>query len=88
LFDPESIRIAFDVASKLQSQSMAFDFIKENGENKIVEISYCFSLGKFYDDCPGFWDRNLKWHQSLVNPQHFIINDFVRKCKEYEQHTI
>lgn len=77
LFEPESIKIAFDIANKLSSQSIAFDFIKSNNENKIVEISYCYSMGKFYDDCQGYWDKQLNWHSKPVNPQYFIIEDFI-----------
>lgn len=80
-FDPESIKIAFEVAEKLGSQSLAFDFIKDNDKNKIVEISYCYALGKFYDDCPGYWDRNLNWNIADVNPQYFIIEDFIERCR-------
>jgi len=80
LFDKESIKIAFEVSEKLSSQSIAFDFIKLNNEYKIVEISYCFTMGKSYDECQGYWDRQLNWHSKSVNPQYFIIEDFMTKC--------
>ena len=39
--DLECVKIAFKVAEKIKSQSMAFDFIKDEiGKPKIVEISY------------------------------------------------
>lgn len=77
LFERESIEIAFDISKKLSTQSIAFDFIKSNGQNKIVEISYCYTMGKSYDNCQGYWDSKLNWHQKAVNPQYFIIEDFV-----------
>jgi hypothetical protein len=39
-------------------------------------------MGKAYDDCQGFWDSNLKWHDKKVNPQYFIIEDFIENLKE------
>ena len=79
LFDKGNIQIAFETAKKLNSKSVAFDFIWENDEPKIVEISYCFIMGAFYDDCPGYWDSKLKWHDKIVNPQYFIIEDFLNE---------
>lgn len=77
LFDKECIKIAFNTAERLQAQSIAFDFIFKEGSPKIVEISYAFITGKFYDDCLGFWDNKLNWHVKAVNPQYFIIEDFL-----------
>ena len=52
----------FDISNKLNSQSIALDFIWDGKNFKVVEISYCFIIGKFYDDCPGYWDNKLNWH--------------------------
>jgi len=82
LFDKEFINIAFQTAHKLSAQSIALDFVLDKKEPKIVEISYAFSMGKAYDDCPGFWDSHLNWHQAPVNPQFFIIEDFIKKVKQ------
>ncbi|HVZ97935.1 MAG TPA: hypothetical protein VG847_13730 [Chitinophagaceae bacterium] len=81
LFDHKCIRLAFDITKKLKSQSVAFDFIWDNGTPKIVEISYCFIIGPFYDDCPGYWDADLRWHAKPVNPQYFMIEDFIEELK-------
>jgi glutathione synthase/RimK-type ligase-like ATP-grasp enzyme len=81
LFSKELIEIAFKTANKLNVQSIALDFIVDKEEPKIVEISYAFSMGKAYDDCPGFWDSNLNWHNEPVNPQYFIIEDFIEDLK-------
>ena len=77
LFDEKMIKIAFNVAEKLKSQSVAFDFILEQGRFKIIEISYSFIIGSFYDDCHGYWDNNLVWHSKEVNPQYFMIENFI-----------
>jgi glutathione synthase/RimK-type ligase-like ATP-grasp enzyme len=73
------IEIAFDVARKLGTQSLAFDFVFDNEIPKILEISYCFPMGKDTpDDCPGYWDSNLVWHSERVNAQKFMIEDFIK----------
>jgi glutathione synthase/RimK-type ligase-like ATP-grasp enzyme len=78
LFDKKAIQIAFDIAKKLQLQSAGFDFIRDNAEPKIVEISYTFIVGPFYDDCPGYWDSNLNWHKDNVNLQYYMMDDFIK----------
>jgi len=79
LFDHQFIRLAFETTKKLGAQSVAFDFIWDGDIPKIVEISYCFITGAFYDDCPGYWDSNLVWHAKNVNPQYFMIEDFLKE---------
>jgi hypothetical protein len=80
-FDHEMIKIAFKTAKELKTQSLAFDFIWDNNQPKIIEISYCYSMGSVYDNCNGYWDEDLKWHNKKVNPQFFIIEDFLRDIK-------
>lgn len=86
LFDKRAIKIAFETAKKIKTQSAAFDFIIDNGEPKIVELSYGFITGKFYDDCPGYWDNNLNWHEGFINPQYFIIEDFLEQIQLEHKH--
>jgi hypothetical protein len=81
LFDLRCIKIAFETTKKLGAQSAAYDFIWDGQIPKIVEISYCFITGSFYDDCPGYWDSNLEWHSKNVNPQYFMIEDFLQEIK-------
>ncbi len=78
IFDERMIRIAFETSNNLNTQSAAYDFVIDNDEPKIVEISYCFLMGKFYDNCHGYWDSELNWHDKEVNPQIFMIEDFLK----------
>lgn len=73
----EMLNIAFESAKKLAMQSVAFDFIKEGNKFVIIEISYCFGLGEFYDSCPGYWTEDLQFHKKSVDPQRFIIEDLL-----------
>jgi len=82
-FDLNIIKVAFETASSINSQSLTLDFIYDKNNNtKIVELSYAFVQGPVYDNCPGYWDENLKWHDEPVNPQYFIIEDFIESIQE------
>ena len=81
LFPKSSIAIAFQTAKLLKSQSIAFDFVYLNNEPKIVEVSYAYAMGSVYDKCNGYWDDKLEWHGESVNPQYFMIEDFVESIK-------
>jgi len=78
LFNSKTIKIAFDVADQIGAKSLAFDFVyDEIGSPVIVEISYAYAMGAAYDNCPGYWDKDLNWHEDDVNPQRYIIEDFI-----------
>ena len=83
-FNLASIKIAFKIAAKLNLQSVAFDFIYKAKNPLIVEISYAYSMGSAYDDCPGYWDNKLNWHDDNVNPQRYIIEDFIKSLGKNE----
>ncbi|MDY0103772.1 MAG: hypothetical protein RBS07_12630 [Lentimicrobium sp.] len=71
--DIRCVKIAFETSEKLKSQCIAYDFIF-NHENSplIVEISYGFSPAG-YSNCPGYWDRNLLWHEGAFNPYGWMV---------------
>ncbi len=61
--DERCIKISFDVNEKINSQSIAFDYVFDKNNNPlIVEISYGYSAAA-YDICEGYWDKNLEWHE-------------------------
>ena len=80
MFDPERVDrrcvpIAFQVAERLQTQSLACDFLVDaNHEPRICEISYCSVASPVYD-CPGYWDREGVWHEGHFWPQDCILED-------------
>lgn len=82
LFDKRTIKIAFETAEKLKSQSVAFDFIMDNDQPEIVEISYCFTTGVLKNECPGYWDNDLNWHNKVVNIQNCMLDDFLEKIRK------
>lgn len=69
-----AIELAFKIAIKLQTQCIAFDILITDNETPLVlEISYGFSV-LVYDNCPGYWDRNLQLHLGAFNPQAWMID--------------
>jgi len=78
LFDHEMIKLAFEIAGKLNLQSVAFDFIVDKDQSKVVEMSYCWPTegSELYS---GYWDRNLNWHEGNVTSENFMISDFISK---------
>lgn len=76
------VAIAFEVAEKLQSQSMAFDFIEDENSNPlIVEVSYCY-LASAVKACNGHWDKDLNRHEGAMWPQDAILSDILQKVKK------
>ena len=73
----EMVKIAFQSSKTLKTQSAAFDFVVDKNQPKIIEVSYCFVMGESYDNCEGYWDEDLRWHDESVDPQRFMIDDFV-----------
>lgn len=61
--DEGCVRISFDIAKKLGTQSLALDFVFDEGNNPlIVEISYGYSIKAYYK-CEGYWTDDMIWHE-------------------------
>lgn len=70
----ECVKESFRVADLIEGQCIAFDFVfNKNNEPLIVEISYGFAQ-KAYDECPGYWDRELRFHQEMIHPQWWMVD--------------
>ncbi|HEU4400588.1 MAG TPA: hypothetical protein VFT43_00650 [Candidatus Polarisedimenticolia bacterium] len=75
----QCVQIAFEVARKIGSQSLAFDFVLLEGRTPlIVEVSYCYDPKAVYN-CAGHWDRRLSWHEGHVWPQDAILADLLEQ---------
>jgi hypothetical protein len=71
---------AFEVSKRLGSQCLAYDYIFRDEEPLLTEISYAF-IQKAYDQCPGYWDEDLVWHEGRFHAECFMIEDFVRRIE-------
>lgn len=72
-FDPELIALSFELNDKLKTQCVAYDFVYDNGDPLLIEISYGF-LPSGYDPCTGYWDRDLNWHEGIFNPYGWMVD--------------
>jgi glutathione synthase/RimK-type ligase-like ATP-grasp enzyme len=79
-FDEVTIRLAFNLAQRLYTQCVAFDFVYQDSKPLLVEISYCF-VKEGYDPCVGYWDKDLNWHQGPFNPYGWMINNMIHDEK-------
>ena len=77
LFDIDVIRLSFDLSEKLNAKCVAFDFVNKGGDHLLVEISYGFSPEP-YDLCPGFWDKDLTWHEGNFDPYGWMVEDLIK----------
>ncbi|MDF1576037.1 MAG: hypothetical protein P1P86_12690 [Bacteroidales bacterium] len=75
-FDEDTIRLAFDISSRLKVQCMAYDFIFQDGKPLIVEISFGFTK-EGYDLCTGYWDQDVVWHAGKFNPYGWMVEDLI-----------
>ncbi len=73
-FDLAWVRLAFQLAKRLKTQCVAFDFVLDLNRNPLlVEINYGFAPGG-YDACPGYWDSQLRWHEGKFNPYGWMVD--------------
>ena len=80
LIDEKVIKIAFDMSDKLRTQSLVCDFVFLDGKPLTVEISYA-SVMYPYDNCPGYWDREMNWHEGKFEPYGLLVDDIVKSIE-------
>jgi glutathione synthase/RimK-type ligase-like ATP-grasp enzyme len=73
--DIECVKLAFEVAAILKTQSVAFDFVSHNDKPLIVEISYASMIDH---NNPGYWDKDLKWHYAEFIEERYMIETFIK----------
>jgi len=79
-FNPEAIdrrciQMALQVSAEMKFQTMAYDFLYDaNGNPMIAEISYA-SIDRVLYKCPGYWDRDLNFHEGNNWIQYFQLKD-------------
>ncbi len=69
----ETIKMAFQIADKLEMQCAAFDFVYDSENNPmVIEVSYGFAVAG-PDPCVGYWDKSLKFHEGKFIPQNWMV---------------
>ena len=80
-FENDTIALAFELAGKLKSQCVAFDFVYQSNVPLVVEISYGFTPGA-YDACVGYWDKEMNWHEGPFNPYGWMVENLIRSIEK------
>ena len=81
--DLDSVRLACQVAERLETQSLAVDVLYRGGERVLTEISYYYEPW-IVQACPGHWELRgspsrgeLHWVEGQVAPEDAILEDFL-----------
>lgn len=75
--DLRQVQIAVNVSREMGFQSMAYDFLyDEGGVPAFCEISYTYPDERLHA-CPGHWTSDLVWHEGHHWPQYFILVDLL-----------
>ena len=79
--DHDTLHLAFEVARKLGTQSVAIDGLRRGDTRLIGEISYAYGAWAIAR-CPGHWVRDpatldLRWVEGSMRAEDAIFQDFV-----------
>jgi glutathione synthase/RimK-type ligase-like ATP-grasp enzyme len=78
LIDERCIKIAFETSKKMNASVVAYDFVFDTHQNPlIVEINYGFAHQAYWN-CPGYWDKNLNWHEGKFNQVEWILEEYIK----------
>ena len=77
--DERCVKVSFEIAKKLHSQSIALDFVfDQNNEPLVVEISYAYVVKAYYQ-CEGYWTDDIRWHEGKgFDIEGWMIEDLIR----------
>jgi len=77
LIDERCIKIAFETSKKMNASVVAYDFVFDTNQNPlIVEINYGFAHQAYWN-CPGYWDKDLNWHEGKFNQVEWILEEYI-----------
>lgn len=80
MIDPDAVKLAFETAAKVGSQSLAIDLLKKEGRFVVGEISYTFASWAVHA-CPGHWDARLDWREGQMLPEEAQLADFLKRVQ-------
>lgn len=82
--DIATVRLAFDAAGLLGTQSMAIDGLRRGDDRLVGEISYAYVSWAVHD-CPGHWKRSggadPVWVPGPMWPEEAQVADFLRRLE-------
>lgn len=80
IISKELIKMSFELSDKIQAQTIAFDFVLDNGDYKLIEVSYAWGIAEG-ELQPGYWDKDLNWHPGTINPFGWMVEDVAEAVK-------
>jgi len=84
LFDERCLKISFEITEILNLQVGVFDFIFDIQNNPlIVEVSYGYAH-KAYDECPGYWDKDLNWFEIKTIKEEWMVDLILKETYSEE----
>ena len=79
----DGIRLGFEVAQRLDAQSVALDIVRKDGQPVVLEVSYTYANWAIHD-CGGYWRLDgapatgtLTWVERAMWPEEAQIEDFL-----------
>jgi hypothetical protein len=93
--DLDAVRVAYQLAYRLKTQSIAADILRRNGREWVVsEISYTFPHWTVHN-CPGHWEfqgdhdtGNMVWHEGQMWPEEAQIQDYLCRLRNKYQQNV
>ena len=82
--DKKYLKLAYEISSKLKCQSMAYDFLSQNGRPIVTEMSYTF-VDWVVAKCPGYWRPDLTWVEGNVWPEEAQVEDFIEYVRNFKE---
>ena len=76
-FEDTTIKLSFFLSCKLKSQCVAFDYVYQDKQPYLVEISFGF-VKEVYDSCVGYWDNEMNWYEGLFDPYGWMVEDLLQ----------
>ena len=80
LIGEEFVEAGFKISDTLKTQSLVCDFVSLEGKPVTVEISYA-SVAYPYDNCPGYWDREMNWHEGTFDPYGWMVDNILESIE-------
>ena len=80
----EAIKTGFRISEKMKFQSMAYDFLIDDGKCIVNEMSYGY-VDKAVYDCTGHWDIDMQWHEGNMWPEEAHVVDYIEEIKNYKR---
>ena len=71
-FEDTTIKLSFILSLNLKSQCVAFDYVYQDKQPYLVEISFGF-VKEVYDSCVGYWDKDMTWYPGAFNPYGWMV---------------